>query len=518
MSIVRRVASPLSHSLRRVLLCGILALTGSTVESAQSGAKPAPSPVPAINTMPAPDATGAARFAGEISIQGIKLGFTLVLTRATGATPASATIAIPMQGLKETPLEDVSNDGLTWRFTLKPPQAPEAAHAKFEVKLADDQASGKGTLNQNAQTFPVTLRRLMAGESADLKRPQTPVAPFPYESREINFVNPADGAEFAGTLTLPARGSDAKATFPAVVLITGSGTQDRDETILGHKPFLIIADHLTRAGIAVFRVDDRGFGGLKDPKNGTGDTRAFASDISSAMDALLKQPEIDATRVGLIGHSEGGLIAPLVAKQRKDVAFIVLLAGPGVPGDEILREQMLAILRAQGTPQPLIERISTAQVAALAAAKTDDPAKLREAAEQLVIAQTMPNAPPDAKPEPALIDDAIKAVTEPWMKTFITLDPREALAQVTCPVLALNGALDVQVLHAQNIPEITRALGRGKCTDYTAIVLPGLNHLFQPAKTGSPSEYVAIDTTFDPKALAIITQWITERTKTTARP
>lgn len=497
-----------------------LSLTGPITFAA---IEPRAQPAPAAATPPtpppaAPAATDAAplRYSGEIDVRGSKLGFVVILTPGP---IARATIAIPMQGLPQTPLDDVSADGPTWRFTLKPPKAPPEAFAKFEIVIATDQATASGTLKQMEQEFPVTLRRLASGETAEPKRPQNPIAPFPYDAREVKFINPQDNAEFAGTLTLPRATAANPAPFPAAILITGSGTQDRDESLLGHRPFLVLADHLTRAGIAVLRIDDRGYGSLKDPQSGEGDTRTFAGDITSALEFLQTQPEIDRARIGLIGHSEGGLIAPMVASERKDVAFIVLLAGPGVPGDEILRAQQLAIFKAASAPENLLQALIVSQRELMDAAKSDDSARLERAADALIDAQAKLPATPamtDAERVTAR-NGVIKTMTSAWMRTFIRLDPRDALSRVSCPVLAINGSLDLQVLPAQNIPEIVSALARGKCTDITALVMPGLNHLFQPATTGGPQEYSTIETTIDPKVLAIVSRWVNERTAKPAK-
>lgn len=419
-----------------------------------------------------------------------------------------------MQGLKDGALRDVSRDGATGvtKFTLGLPQMPQPAWAHFEVTVGKDGSSAQGSMKQGGGTFVVQMGKLAEGESGEPKRPQEPKAPFPYSAREVTYTNEVDGAKFAGTLTIPAEKEFGKGPFPAVLLITGSGPQDRDETLLGHKPFLVIADHLTRHGIAVLRVDDRGVGGSTSPKNMQETTLDYVGDVLAGVQFLKSAPEVRASSIGLIGHSEGGLIAPMVAAQSADVAFIVMLAGPGVPGVQILEEQMVAMARAEGTKDEMLKELGAAQKKLLEAAvrPASDPERdgaMEVAIAELVKVQSGGKEVPESE-RTAAVAAAKKSLSGPWMQTFMTLDPRIALAKVKCPVLALNGGLDTQVVASQNVHEIVRVLVASGNQDVTARVFPGLNHLFQHAKTGGFSEYAASEETFSPEVLDVMTGWI----------
>jgi pimeloyl-ACP methyl ester carboxylesterase len=321
----------------------------------------------------------------------------------------------------------------------------------------------------------------------------------------VVYDNPAAGNRLAGTLTLPR----TAAPHPAVLLITGSGQQDRNEALLGHKPFLVLADYLTRRGIAVLRVDDRGVGGS------TGEVAKatsadFATDVRAGVAYLKQRKDIDARRVGLIGHSEGGMIAPMVAAGSKDVAFIVLMAGTGVPGEEILYEQSALILKANGASEAAIARNRAAQEKMYAIAKTekDDAVAARKVREILRQLAASPVTGTAAKGEDAAAEAQVKMILSPWFRYFLAFDPRPTLRKVRCPVLAINGEKDLQVPPKANLPAIRAALKAGGNRDHTEKELPGLNHLFQACKTGSPTEYSQIEETFNPAALQAMGDWI----------
>ncbi|MBX3358234.1 MAG: alpha/beta fold hydrolase [Phycisphaeraceae bacterium] len=449
---------------------------------------------------PAAPSAEKERWTGSIALPGgASLDFTIVVTRAE--TP-SATMSIPMQGLKDAGLRDVSLSGSTMKFTLGLASMPRPSWAHFDVERAADGGSAHGTMKQAGGEFNVTMRRLGADESAEPVRPQDPKPPFPYTSRDVTYTNPADGATLAGTLTIPA----GDGPHPCVVFITGSGPQDRDEAIMGHRPFLVIADHLARHGIASLRSDDRGVGGSSAPNPFDATTVTFAGDVRVALEFLKNQPEIDPRRLGLIGHSEGGLIAPMVASESKDVSYIVLLAGTGVPGGEVLREQLAAINRAAGVNEENIarQRAAQAKVLDLVVSRAGDD-EIRPFMEELVVAQGGDAADPAFD---TIVSRHIAAMRSPWMEMFIALDPRDFLRRTSCPVLALNGSLDLQVMPAQNLPEIRKALADGGNTDVTIVELPGLNHMLQTAKTGGIDEYSRIEETVSPEALDRMTQWL----------
>lgn len=452
-----------------------------------------------------PAAAQPAHFKGAIALpNGMSLDFTVRLTRDHDGSPRG-TIDIPVQGVEDFPLSDVVWDARSLAFVMELPGVPESGWPRFAYTLSPGSTSHTGTLDQAGMRLDATIEALDAAPEGP-RRPQLPQAPFPYDAREVTFQNPGAALTIAGTLTVP----EGEGPFPCAVLITGSGAQDRDETLMGHQPFLVIADHLSRHGIAVLRCDDRGVGGTGVGTPEDPDSFDFATDIRAALTFLESQPGIDPARLGLIGHSEGGLIGPIVAADDPRVSFLVLLAGPGVPGSEVLIRQSAELARAGGTPEERIEAqrpVRESLFRAVAAGEAD------AAREHLVtlLRQEMPGV------EESMIQQSADAqsafLNSRWMRTFISHDPRPTLRRVACPVLVLNGDLDLQVLADQNVPEVVRALGEGGNDRVTTHVLPGLNHLFQPATTGSVTEYATIETTFDPATLAIIADWITAHTR-----
>lgn len=363
---------------------------------------------------------------------------------------------------------------------------------------------------------------LIARAQPGTDRPQHPAPPFPYSSREITVERTEKDAAgtdthfvLAGTLTMPSEADFGPGPHPAVILITGSGAQDRDETIFRHKPFLVIADALTRRGVAVLRLDDRGVGG----SSGAGShvtTTHFAADIAEAARALAQQPGIDAKRIGLVGHSEGGTVAPMVAAEHPDrIAFIALLAGTGVPGCDLMAAQFRAVYTSAGASPDFVDRASAAHQAIQAAfADPAVPAEARRAAVRRLAMMQM-NLDPD-KPAPAQAEKAIAAAERAgtaqfesaWMREFLSVDPAPIVARVRCPVLIMNGGKDTQVLAAQNVPPLVGALLHAGNTEITVRILPRCNHLFQECETGSPDEYGRIEQTFAPEALECLAGWV----------
>ncbi len=336
-------------------------------------------------------------------------------------------------------------------------------------------------------------------------RPQDPQRPFPYREEEVGYDNEAQRIRLGGTLTLP----PGTGPFPAALLVTGSGLQDRNEEVAGHRPFLVLSDYLTRRGIAVLRVDDRGIGAST--THGPATTTDFATDVEAGVRYLEGRKDIGS--IGIIGHSEGGLIAPMVAAKTDAVSFVVMLAGPGIPGREILKQQSPLLQRAAGAPEAEIV-LNAKLTAALidAAASTPNREAAAERARDALERASAELAEPARSEVRAGIELQVAYVTSPWMHHFLRLDPQRFLRRVHCPVLALNGTLDLQVPAATNLPAIAGALAAGGNRDATIVALSGLNHLFQTAVTGSPSEYENISETLNPRALSAIGNWIAART------
>ena len=343
-------------------------------------------------------------------------------------------------------------------------------------------------------------------------RPQDPKKPYPYKEEDVTYKNERDGLKLAATLTMPKEGGP----FPAVVLLTGSGAQNRDEELLGHRPFLVLADHLTRKGFAVLRADDRGVGG-SEGSTGQSTTENFAYDALAGITYLKTHPEIDAAKIGLIGHSEGGIIAPLAASLSDEVAFIVIMAGTGLTGEEILYLQGALIAAAGGTSEEEIENNRLEQVEIFAVLKSDKNEKAIKKVLTDMFNEDYPTLSEEEKKsipdKEAYLEGQFKQLLSPWFRFFLTYDPKPALRKVNCPVLALIGGKDLQVPHKENLEAIEAALKEGGNKDYTVKMLPGLNHLFQKAGTGAPSEYSIIPETINPSALDTISGWLLERFK-----
>ncbi len=383
----------------------------------------------------------------------------------------------------------------------------------FSGKLNESRTEAEGNWSQGPAKLPLTLKRRKDDGQAPPpqgpkweNRPQRPTAPFPYESIDVKFKNSVDNVELAGTLTLP----KSEQPIPAVILVSGSGPQDRDETLMEHKPFLVLADHLSRNGIAVLRYDDRGVGqSLGDFSAAS--TREFANDAEAAIDYLAGRPEIDNQKIGLIGHSEGGLIGPMVANRNGNVSFLVLLAGPAVPGTTIIQTQSAAIARRMGAGENDIQQsqdLNQRLFSTLARLEADDPPmpKLKAAFDQWVL-----TLPEDQQDQAKAGVASIRPMVSPWFRFFLEYNPIQELENLKVPTLALFGEKDLQVLVDTNEPPMKKALAKSGVSGSEVIVMPGLNHLFQQAKTGLPAEYVAIDETMNPEVLDKIKQWIHAR-------
>jgi pimeloyl-ACP methyl ester carboxylesterase len=382
--------------------------------------------------------------------------------------------------------------------------------AKYTGKRNKAGNAFEGTFMQMGTKFPLVLKK--TDKMSEYRRPQTPKAPFPYRSENVAYENKAAGIKLAGTLTIP----QGAGPFAAVILLTGSGAQDRDETLLGHKPFLVLADYLSRRGIAVLRVDDRGVGGSTgSPIDST--TEDFAGDALAGVAFLKGRTEIDPKKIGLAGHSEGGLTAPIAAARSGDVAFVVMMAGTGMPGTDILVAQGRLILKVMGAPESVLksqERLQTTLFRVIDEGKDEKTLRSKLAVALKEILASMPESERNAlgEVEGALSESALEGISSRWWRFFLHFDPRTVLHKVHCPVLALNGEKDLQVPCKENLAEIAKALKAAGNEHVTTVVFPGLNHLFQPCKTGAPSEYAAIETTIDPQVLKAIGDWILEQT------
>ncbi|WP_296819888.1 alpha/beta hydrolase [Brevundimonas sp.] len=425
------------------------------------------------------------RWEGPLNVGGGSIRFVLRVD-----TSGAAAVDSPDQGVVGLAVSDLSVEGDTVSF-----QVPSVG-GRFEGVLASDGSTLAGALHQGPAQMPLALTRVEETASAAAPaRPQHPVEPYPYRVEEVVFDNPAAlGVRLAGTLTLP----EGEGPFPAAVLISGSGPQDRDETILGHKPFLVWADALTRRGVAVLRYDDRGMG------HSTGDFLAatsadFATDTAAAVAFLQSRHEIDSGRIGLIGHSEGGLIAPMVAVEGGEVAWVVMLAGPAVSGGEILQEQQRRLAAAAGmSPEEVAagNRIQRAVLEAVAE-NADDGEAAAIAVTALLVAIGMPEGQSRQSAE---------SVSGPWYRWFVAHDPAATLQSLNVPLLAVYGGKDLQVPADQNAPVL-----EGLNPAAQVVVFPELNHLLQTAETGQVEEYGEIEETIAAEALTMVVDWVMAR-------
>ena len=375
---------------------------------------------------------------------------------------------------------------------------------KYEGSFNKKTQQFEGTFSEGLNALPLILKREKIKIEKTAKRPQEPVKPYPYNEEEVVFENKEANVSLSGTLTLPR----ANGKFPVVILISGSGPQDRDETVANHKPFWILADYLTRKGIAVLRYDDRGFGkSTGNFSNAT--TKDFSTDVISAVNYLKSRTDIDLNNIGLIGHSEGGIIAPLAANQTNDVSFIVLLASTGILGSELSLIQSKTL-----RPFPVPDEDAYEQAIRKAikiAASNKEISVIKSELTTHYNATIAPILKPlvgnDAKVS-EIIKGLIEMRTTPWIRYFYNYNPADEFEKLKIPVLSLNGSKDTQVSAKINQEGIRKALIKGKIKDYKIIEMENLNHLFQECKTGKMDEYELIEQTFSPEALKVISNWI----------
>ena len=430
-------------------------------------------------------------WSGNLDISSTKLEIIFKISQDETGKPI-AKMDVPMQGAKDiqTNLDKAETDSLI----LSVP----SILGSFKGTYIND-TTIIGEWKQSGMIFSLTLAKTRI--VTELKRPQTPKRPFPYIEEEVVYENKIAGIKLAGTLTLPQNGEN----LPSVILITGSGAQDRDETIFEHRPFLVISDFLTRSGFAVLRVDDRGVGG-SERKTGEATSEDFAGDVLSGIEFLKTRKEIGSAKIGLIGHSEGGLIAPMVAAKSKDVAFIVLLAGPGIIGEQILYEQGKLINKAAGMTDEQAQQNQKMQEAIFKIILTETDSLMKTDRLQKTFTNGMYFAMNDE--QKSAIDNQIKSVNNVWFTFFLEYDPYLALVKLQCPVLALNGEKDLQVPPKSNLTAIEKALTEGGNKNFKTMELENLNHLFQNCETGAIAEYAQIEETISPTVLDIIRDWI----------
>ncbi len=402
------------------------------------------------------------------------------------------TMDSPDQGAVGIPIGTILADADTLRLEI-----PSIAGA-FAGVLSDDGQALDGQWVQGGQRLPLRLER--TDDLPAVRRPQEPASPVPYAEDTISFHNETAGITLSGTLTRP----ETDAPVPGVVLVAGSGPSDRNATIMGHEPFRVLADAFTRAGVAVLRFDERGVGASGGSQAGA-TSADLAEDVRVAVETLAEQEGVDARKIGIVGHSEGGLIAPMVATQTDQVAFLVLLATPGLPGEVILADQLDRYIREQGANRRAraLQQGTQERIFEVLKKDADSAAIASDLRKIMIQAQGIDGD--------EMIDREIERLMDPWLRFFITHDPRPTFREVDVPTLALAGAKDQQVAPDTNQAAIAEALNADEKSTVTIRTLDGLNHLFQTADTGSPSEYGRIEETFNSGAIDVIVKWIDEQ-------
>ena len=427
-------------------------------------------------------------WSGVLAVAGQRI--TTVLNVTESEDGLAATMDSPDQGAFGIPVASVVVAGDTITFNIT------AVAARYEATITET-GTLSGTFYQSGLSIPLELEKVAAEATGPPARPQDPQPPYPYEVADVVFRNREDQLNFAGTITYP-RGSGP---FPGVVLVSGSGQQNRDEEIYNHRPFLVLADALTRAGFAVLRYDDRGVGGSEGLETlGTATMYDFARDAAAAVDSLASRPGVDVERIGVIGHSEGASIAAELAASNPHVSFAVLLAMPGVPGDDLMIQQWTAILEASGA--------SPAVVSAVTDIWRDVYDRILEGGPADLVSRHVRTLLMGLGQSPDQLELQVATITSPQWIGFLSYDPRPVLREIDVPILALGGSLDTQVPAGPNLLSIRQQLRAAPTNRYLVRELPGLNHLMQTATTGSPQEYASIEETFAPQAIDTIVTWL----------
>jgi pimeloyl-ACP methyl ester carboxylesterase len=439
----------------------------------------------------------AGHWKGKLSLPGgVQLLIVFHITQEEEAG-WKATFDSPDQMVYGIKFDEVTLDNQQVRLRNK------AAGIVYKGKIVEQGQAIDGSWKQGGAEFPL---RITPTEHTVPKRPQTPKGPFPYDIETVEFSNPNANITLAGTLTLP----ENKQNCPAVILISGSGPQDRNSSILQHQPFWVLADYLSRQGMVVLRVDDRGVG----ESGGTfaGATSAdFATDVEAAFEYLKKHPRVNSNKVGLMGHSEGGAIAPVVASRNKDVAFVVLLAGPGEQGSKVLAQQNydLFLQETQSTELANYRRQFFEKIYNTVNQEANK--DKGNSAVYALLEKDLNQLSSEERTQIDLEEKNVRAMIalfrSPWMRYFLAMNPQEYLSKIHCPVLAINGEKDLQV-HPDNLKAIEKALKEGKNNKYQILVFPDLNHLLQTSETGAVDEYAEIEETISPKVLTAINAWL----------
>ncbi|WP_126974351.1 alpha/beta hydrolase family protein [Gynurincola endophyticus] len=437
---------------------------------------------------------------GNLEVQpGRKIVFIFTISHINGKLTSN--VSIPSQGVKDL----ITNATIFENNEL----LIDASNLGFKYtgKWNTSHQTIEGNFREGVNSVPLLLTREVI-EQVKLKRPQEPVKPYPYREEKITFSNQEHHITLAGTLTLP--NSSGKKP-PVVILISGSGPQDRDESFAGHKPFLVLADFLTRKGIAVLRYDDRGFG------ESTGNfseatTADFATDVRSAIDFLKKRTDIDTLQIGLIGHSEGAIIAPMVANQSNNLSFIVMLAGTGIPGKEVSLHQALDYRNFNVTDEQAYEAY-VKQAIEIASSVKEASVIRKELTRFYQQSALLASLLPSTADKEEFINNLVSTRTTPWISYFYNYNPADEIMKLNIPALALYGSKDTQVPPKYHLQPVQNALAASNSPTHKVVLLEGLNHLFQESQTGQISEYPQIEQTFSPKALQLIVNWIIEHTK-----
>ncbi|GAA4271142.1 alpha/beta fold hydrolase [Aquimarina gracilis] len=436
---------------------------------------------------------------GALNVSGSELP--VVITVVKNNDSYTSTLKSPRQSDQEFPCDKTVFAEGNFQFEVS------ALKISFKGVLKDNEI--KGTFSQGAGELPLILKR---GDVRTVSRLQDPKKPYPYTSIDVSFNNAsANNIKLSGTLTLPKDVDNP----PVIILISGSGPQNRDEEIkaFNHRPFLVLSDYLTRNGVAVLRYDDRGV--AKSEGVFEGATSAdFATDVEAAIDFLKKRRDVNTQKIGLVGHSEGGFIAPMVASRRKDVSFVVLLSGTGVAGREVLLSQINRGAELENVPAEIIKiNNKFVDIVLSTVYHEDNPQVIKTKVKKEIETyhRSLNNDQKEKFPLGEVEKQLRQFVNDPWMHYFIKTDPAKFLSKTKVPVLALNGSKDFQVITEINLTRIDEVLKKSGNEDITIKEIEGVNHLFQMADTGASSEYAKIEETFNVEVMKMISDWINKR-------